>query len=237
MHRAAIAVMLVAPIAMPAQGDAGKQLERLRGTWVLVSAAGETLPPGTHTGLVITGDKYQGLSAGKVNEAGTITLNPATMPMSIDLAITEGTSANKTQLGIVEVTADTLTLTLAEPGATERPAATASANTLVLTRVKPLAKALEGTWEGALSTPAGQTLRLEVKLSNGADGLASGSLVSVDQGNREAPIAAVVQTGTRVTLLIPAIRAEYEGELKDGRLTGTFTQGPGALPLVLKRKP
>jgi uncharacterized protein (TIGR03067 family) len=235
MNRTMLALLLSLPVALSAQGDVTKELERLRGTWVLVAAGGQPLPPGPHAALVITGDKYQGQKSGKVDEAGTIKLNPATRPMSIDLVITEGASANKTQLGIVVVTPDTLTLTLAEPGAA-RPATALRDNTLVLTKVKPLAKELEGSWEGALETPRGETLRLLVKLTNGADGLATGTLVSVDQGGREAPIAAVVQTGKRLKLLIPVINGAYEGEIKNGQLAGTFTQGAGTLPLVLKRK-
>ena len=28
---------------------------------------------------------------------------------------------------------------------------------------------------------------------------------------------------------------DYDGDLKDGQLTGTWTQGPGTLPLTFKR--
>jgi hypothetical protein len=75
-----------------------------------------------------------------------------------------------------------------------------------------------------------------ITLKNGADGVATGTLISVDQGNSEAPIAAVVHTGGKVKLVIPAVRGGYEGELKDGQITGTWTQTGSALPLVLKRK-
>jgi hypothetical protein len=32
------------------------------------------------------------------------------------------------------------------------------------------------------------------------------------------------------------VRGGYEGEMKDGQITGTWTQGRNSLPLVLKRK-
>ena len=62
-----------------------------------------------------------------------------------------------------------------------------------VTKIKPIDKTFDGTWEGAVGD-AGQTLRLRVKLTNGPDGLATGTMVSVDQGGREAPIDAVVQS-------------------------------------------
>jgi hypothetical protein len=98
----------------------------------------------------------------------------------------------------------------------------------------PITKSLEGSWEGALNVD-GTTLRLVLKLSSQPDGVAAGTLVSVDQGNAEIPIATIVQNGAQLKLLIPSIVGSYEGELKDDQLTGTWTQGPRSLPLVFKR--
>ena len=223
--------LLLLSIAVSAQGDVQKELEKLRGTWTLVAAGDHQLPPGTHAGLIISGDKYQGVTNGKVDEAGTIKLSVAITPMPIDLLISEGTYAGKTQLGLVAAAGDTLTLTLAEPGATVRP--TPESEKLVLARAKPIAKDLEGSWEGALEG-GGKTLRLVVKLSNGADGLATGTLNSVDQASGELAIAAVVHIGSKVRLVIPAVRGTYEGGLKDGQLTGTWSQPQGSGPLIFK---
>jgi len=98
----------------------------------------------------------------------------------------------------------------------------------------PITKDLEGSWEGSLDV-GGKILRLVVKLSNRPDGVATGTMVSVDQGGAELPIASVVQTGSHLKLLVLAVAGTYEGDLKDGQLTGTWTQGPGTLPLVFKR--
>ena len=95
-------------------------------------------------------------------------------------------------------------------------------------------KDLEGSWEGSLDV-GGQTLRLLVKLSNGPDGVATGTMVSVDQGGAELPISAIVQTGSHLKLIVQVVAGTYEGDLKDGQLTGTWTQGPGTLPLIFKR--
>jgi hypothetical protein len=98
----------------------------------------------------------------------------------------------------------------------------------------PVTKDLEGSWEGAVDIN-GTVLRLVLKLSNQPDGAATGTLTSVDQGGAVIPIASVVQTGAHLTCAVPAVVGKYEGDLKDGQLTGTWTQGPGSWPLVFKR--
>jgi hypothetical protein len=98
----------------------------------------------------------------------------------------------------------------------------------------PITKELEGSWSGALDVE-GTVLRLTLKLANNADGVATGTLVSVDQGGGEIPIPSVIQTGTHLTLNVRLISGTYEGDLKDGQLTGTWTQGPRTLPLTFKR--
>jgi hypothetical protein len=98
----------------------------------------------------------------------------------------------------------------------------------------PITKDLEGSWEGALDVK-GTTLRLVFKLSNQADGTATGTIVSLDQGGAEIPIASVVQNGAHLKLFVPAVVGNYDGDLKDGQLAGTWTQGPQTWPLVLKR--
>ena len=98
----------------------------------------------------------------------------------------------------------------------------------------PVTKELEGSWEGALNVD-GTTMRLLMKLTNDANAGATGTLVSLDQGNAEIPLGAVVQTGTKLKVLVPAVMGSYEGELKDGQLIGTWTQGPRSLPLTLTR--
>jgi uncharacterized protein (TIGR03067 family) len=71
--------------------------------------------------LTFTGDKYEQALGGTVNERGTIKLDASKKPMTIDLAIGEGTDAGKAQLGIVEVSGDTMKLHLDSPGAGQRP--------------------------------------------------------------------------------------------------------------------
>ena len=97
----------------------------------------------------------------------------------------------------------------------------------------PVTKDFEGVWEGALEVN-GTTLHLSLKLSN-QDGGATGTLISIDQGGAEIPLSAIVQTDAHLKFTAPAVGGAYEGDLKDGQITGTWTQGPGSLPLTLKR--
>ena len=98
----------------------------------------------------------------------------------------------------------------------------------------PIAKDLEGDWEGSLNA-GGTVLRLKLKLKNRAEGGATGSVVSVDQGGVEIPITTVAQTAQQLKLDLPAIAASYSGELKEGRLVGDWTQGGGTMPLAFAR--
>jgi hypothetical protein len=99
-----------------------------------------------------------------------------------------------------------------------------------------ITKEIEGTWAGVLDT-GGATLRLTLKLASAADGTSSGTLVSVDQGNAEIPIYAITQSGTHLDLIVLAVGGKYSGDLKDGHLVGTWSQGPGQLPLEFARVP
>jgi hypothetical protein len=94
--------------------------------------------------------------------------------------------------------------------------------------------AFVGSWEGTLEV--GQSLRLVLKISNEQDG-AHAVLVSVDQGNAEIPVTSLEQKGTHLTIEATAIHGSYEADInKDGtELNGTWSQGGGSAPLVLKK--
>jgi hypothetical protein len=98
----------------------------------------------------------------------------------------------------------------------------------------PITKEFEGVWEGVLTPPDGRNLRLRLTLANGSDG-ATGTLASLDQGGRDAPFTTITQKASQITLELKAAGITYTGELKGEEIAGTFTQGPGSLPLTLKR--
>ncbi len=98
-----------------------------------------------------------------------------------------------------------------------------------------LTKEMEGNWEGALNTPGG-VLHVTMKLSATPDGTASATLVSVDQGNTEIPVASVTIKEKDIRLEIPAVAGSYKGTLgANGEIAGEFTQGGNPLPLTFKR--
>jgi hypothetical protein len=120
----------------------------------------------------------------------------------------------------------TMPFTLAWKGEAVRPAKPAST---------AIDSSLEGTWEGTLDA-GGTRLRLVLKLSN-QGGKGAATIVSVDQGGAEIPATSVAQAGSRLKLDVSAIAAAFEGEVKEGQLAGTWSQGGGSLPLVFKRVP
>ena len=107
-------------VVQPAKGAKGPAA--LQGTWVIASINGQSAPEGSpEMTLTFTGDKYEQAVGGQVNERGTITVDTSKKPMTIELNIAEGTDAGKTQLGIFEVSGDTLRANLDTPGAQQRP--------------------------------------------------------------------------------------------------------------------
>jgi hypothetical protein len=99
----------------------------------------------------------------------------------------------------------------------------------------PIGKDFEGTWNGTLSLQ-GTNLRLVLRMLNQSDGTASGTIVSVDQGGIEFPLA-LTQKASSLTLNTPAIGGDFfSGSLNaGGKLAGTFSQGPITAPLTFVR--
>jgi hypothetical protein len=99
----------------------------------------------------------------------------------------------------------------------------------------PIGKDLEGTWNGTLALQ-GTNLRLVLRVTNQPDGTASVTIVSVDQGGIEFPLA-LTQKASSLTLNTPAIGGDFfSGSLNAaGELSGTFSQGPVTAPLTFVR--
>ena len=94
---------------------------------------------------------------------------------------------------------------------------------------------LAGQWQGTLQ--AGKELRLVFVLTpNAAGGGYSATMHSIDQGGQGISATTVVQ-GSTVRLSVAAAGITFEGKLAaDGNsIAGTFTQGPGQLPLTMTR--
>jgi uncharacterized protein (TIGR03067 family) len=128
------AVALILLLGANAQEEKGKAkgLDALKGTWTAESLVrgGEKVPDEQlkelRMQLVFAGDKYTERIGGKVNEEGSIKIDTAKKPATIDLNIRTGNDKGKLQLGIFEVMGDTLKICLALPGDEKRPTAFAS---------------------------------------------------------------------------------------------------------------
>lgn len=94
---------------------------------------------------------------------------------------------------------------------------------------------LAGQWQGTINP--GKELRLVFVLTaNAASGGYAASMHSIDQGG-QGIAATVVAQGNSVRLSVAPAGITFEGKLTpDGNsIAGTFTQGPGSLPLTLVR--
>lgn len=80
-----------------------------------------------------------------------------------------------------------------------------------------------GTWEGTIQQGPG--LRVRLTISNGKAG-AEAAMTSLDQGNAQIPVSAILQQGTKLTLEVSVVSGGYAGEInKEGtELKGTWTQ-------------
>jgi pimeloyl-ACP methyl ester carboxylesterase len=94
---------------------------------------------------------------------------------------------------------------------------------------------VQGTWLGTLDAGAVK-LRVAFDIRSTASGLTA-TMDSLDQGAKGIPIATVSYTRPVLTLAVTAIGGTYRGDLApDGEtISGTWSQGGGSLPLLLKR--
>ncbi|HEY7501921.1 MAG TPA: TIGR03067 domain-containing protein [Vicinamibacterales bacterium] len=122
-HIGSIVAALVLVTGLVTQGtNKTTKAAGLQGTWTVTSLNGQSATEGSpELTLTFTGDKYQQAVGGKVNERGTFKVDGSKKPMTIDFAITEGDDAGKTQLGIVEVSGDTVRMAAGAPAAAQRP--------------------------------------------------------------------------------------------------------------------
>ena len=104
----------------------------------------------------------------------------------------------------------------------------------------PISKDLEGTWNGRL-TQSGAQMRLVLRLVNHPNGGSTGSLINLDEGSLEIPIARISENASGVTLGFRAIAASYTAKMSadHAELSGTWLDdtGPSHTSLTFKRVP
>lgn len=127
MKRIALMVMsvgLLAGATLVAQEKpaAAKGVPALQGTWTILTFNGQSAADaGMTMTLTVTGENYAQTVNGEVNERGSIKVDTSKKPMTIDFTITEGGDAGKPQVGVLEVSGDTMTMKLSQPGSSTRP--------------------------------------------------------------------------------------------------------------------
>lgn len=97
------------------------------------------------------------------------------------------------------------------------------------------ANVVAGDWHGKLEIQAGFFLPLVLHLVNDEEQWQA-TLDSPEQGAFGINGIVDSATSTSIQLRFPTINASYSAQLKDGRLTGRFSQGGGTLPLTLTRQ-
>jgi uncharacterized protein (TIGR03067 family) len=119
-------VAVVVPRALADGEDAAKvkaELKKFQGTWVDVYAekAGQRQEHVGDHQLRFDGETFSVADHGRVEEEGTIKLNPSKNPMEIDLRFRGGKDEEKTVLGIYTWDGENLKLCWGEPGGGRRP--------------------------------------------------------------------------------------------------------------------
>jgi uncharacterized protein (TIGR03067 family) len=122
------ALMIVCSILVPAigLGDDKKQPKTIDidGTWKMVGVieGGKEAPKDevvkAENGLIFKEGKYKGF---KDEESGTFKMDVSKSPVNIDFAVVEGQEKGKTQLGLIKLEGDVLTIALSKYGSTDRP--------------------------------------------------------------------------------------------------------------------
>jgi hypothetical protein len=95
-----------------------------------------------------------------------------------------------------------------------------------------------GTWAGTIQFDqlGGPPLRVTVTISNGTAG-AEAQVVSLDQGNAQLPVNAIIQKGAKLTLEVKVAGGTYEGEINQAvtEMHGTWSQLGNSTALILKK--
>lgn len=105
---------------------------------------------------------------------------------------------------------------------------------LMLTASAVQSAELTGMWQGKLPIDAKTTLTIQFTFAKDAKGAYTAVLDSPDNGAiKNVAASGVSWDGSTLKLQVPSLSGSYAGSLKEGNLSGQWTQPGGALPLVL----
>lgn len=92
---------------------------------------------------------------------------------------------------------------------------------------------ITGTWNGVLKVQ-GMQLRLVFKVTKFENGYSS-TMDSPDQGAKNIPVTNTTFENSKVKFEVTNAKIEYNGELSDNKIVGTFKQGSQEFPMNLSK--
>lgn len=104
----------------------------------------------------------------------------------------------------------------------------------LLTSLTLTAQDITGQWNGVLNVQ-GIQLRLVFNVTKTGNGY-SATMDSPDQGAKGIPVTNTSFDNPKIKFEVSSARIEYNGELKENEITGTFKQGGQEFPMNLSRK-
>ena len=143
MQRLLVSVVCFSLCAVLGYAGAGKDAPKIVGGWTATSASsgGKKVPDEevAKINLVVTikeDGKYSVTVMGKEVEAGTYKIDAKQKPIHLDLTITEGKDKGQTQLGLLKVEGDVMTVAFSKGGSKDRPKNFESAEAVEVTTFK-----------------------------------------------------------------------------------------------------
>lgn len=94
-------------------------------------------------------------------------------------------------------------------------------------------KKIVSDWEGTLEAP-GQTVKIIFHITN-TDGKLAATLDVPSQSAMGIKVDTITFKDDKVNMTLNLIPATFEGTLKDGKVTGKWTQGPNSVETVLTK--
>jgi hypothetical protein len=97
---------------------------------------------------------------------------------------------------------------------------------------------LEGDWDGALALPDGRERPIQVHFHNLPDHTVAATIGSPSQGPATIGLTGVAQNGRELAFSVRIVGGSFKGLLNEegDRVTGEWTQKPGATPLPCNMK-
>ncbi len=94
---------------------------------------------------------------------------------------------------------------------------------------------VSGKWLGTLDA-GGTKLRLALHIEKASDGYTA-KMDSIDQGANGIPMSGITVSGMEFRFQVPKVAGSYEGKISadQKQISGTWSQGPGSLPLRFER--